>query len=172
MSGWLESKAVFSQCGRYRYRLLRRWEGGHGLIAFCMLNPSTADEFANDPTVERCEVRARSWGYAGLIVVNVFALRSTDPSGLYANPDIEQITGGPRNLGYIFRAVKYSEMFVCGWGKHAEIARQGSKLLTMLHHRFPGRAHALKLNQDGSPAHPLYLPYVLKPQPIQRSSYA
>src|SRR6185436_19289757 len=88
MTAWLESKATFSDCKRYRYRLLRRWAYGPNwtpayaprTIAFCMLNPSTADEQRNDPTVERCEVRARTWGYDALIVVNLFAYRSTDPS--------------------------------------------------------------------------------------------
>jgi hypothetical protein len=70
--------AAFSACRRYRYRLWRMWDR-RPHCCFVMLNPSTADELANDPTVERCERRARAWGYGGLEVANVFAWRSTDP---------------------------------------------------------------------------------------------
>ena len=176
MTAWLESKATFSDCKRYRYRLLRRWAYGPNwtpayaprTIAFCMLNPSTADEQRNDPTVERCEVRARTWGYDALIVVNLFAYRSTDPSALREVDD----PVGYLNLSYIFGAVEHSSMFICGWGNHGEIKQQGSRVLSLLHSKYPGRAHALHINADGSPKHPLYCAYALKPQPIRRSKYA
>ena len=82
----MERDAAMSECGQYRYRLGRQWGPGQYLL-FVMLNPSTADEVVNDPTVERCERRARLWGYDGLVVTNLFALVSTDPKGLLAAAD-------------------------------------------------------------------------------------
>ena len=56
------SEAVYSDCERYRYLLTRVWGPGPKAL-FVMLNPSTATEVQNDPTVERCERRARALGY-------------------------------------------------------------------------------------------------------------
>jgi hypothetical protein len=78
----ITSDATFSPCRKYRYTLTRTWVPDLPLINFVMLNPSTADEVVNDPTVERCERRARMWNCGGLIVTNIFAWRSTDPDEL------------------------------------------------------------------------------------------
>lgn len=153
--------AVFSPCRRYRYRLWRRWGDGP-TVAFCMLNPSTADETANDPTIERCERRARAWGYGRLLVVNLFAYRATDPSDMLAQAD----PVGPDNFAAIVQALKDSQMFVCAWGTHGSHLEMGDTILRRMREFYPGRAHALKVNRDGSPAHPLYLPYTLKPVPL------
>ena len=81
-SGGTSSVAVYSPCERYRYSLQRVWDETSGLLTFIMLNPSKADEVSNDPTVERCERRARALGYGGFCVVNIFAWRETDPQKL------------------------------------------------------------------------------------------
>ncbi len=154
--------AEFSPCGRYRYRLWRLWDTSRPTIAFCMLNPSTADEVKNDPTVERCERRARAWGYGRLIVVNLFAWRATDPRAMKAAAD----PVGPENFTAIADAVQQSEMFVCAWGSHGKHLGVGETVLNRLRQFHPGRAHALRMNADGTPAHPLYVPYRLKPEPI------
>lgn len=86
MSLFEQSGAAFSPCRRYRYRLWRTW-GDAAPAVFVMLNPSTADEIENDPTVERCERRARAMGFGGLRVANIFSLRSTDPTALYTSDD-------------------------------------------------------------------------------------
>lgn len=154
--------ALFSPCRRYRYRLWRTWDESRPVIAFCMLNPSTADETKNDPTVERCERRGRMWGYGSLIVVNLFAWRATDPRDMKAAVD----PVGPDNFESIVLAVKASSMFVCAWGAHGAHCGVGDMVLRRLRQFYPGRAHALKINKDGMPAHPLYLPYDLTPVPI------
>lgn len=71
----LRSGAIFSDCERYRYRLWREWEPALPTLAFLLLNPSTADERVNDPTIERCQRRAVTWGYGRLEIVNLFPLR-------------------------------------------------------------------------------------------------
>lgn len=155
----IERSAEFSGCRKYRYRLARWWGPGRRLV-WVMLNPSTADAQENDPTVERCERRARSMGFDGVEVVNIFALRSTDPSALYTAED----PIGPCNEQAILEA-GLSGPFVCAWGGHGSLLGQGSRVETML--RALGRElYALKVNRDGSPAHPLYVPYRIEPQPL------
>lgn len=152
--------ATFSPCNRYRYLLSIWWNDTKPKINYLMLNPSTADEFANDPTVERCERRAREMGYGGLIVTNVYALRSTDPKGLYDADD----PVGPENDVIIGMAAAECVKTVCGWGAHARKVKPGrvDQVLRILQseNRPP---HALALNKDGSPRHPLYVGYDRKP---------
>lgn len=155
------SGAEFSPCKRYRYRLWREWDKTKDTIAFCMLNPSTADEVENDPTVERCERRARTWGYGRLEVVNLFALRSTDPAALY---EVNVAPIGIDNYATIEEVAKRSKIVVCAWGAHGKLYGVGDNIRTRLALFASGKAHYLKLNKDGTPAHPLYLPYSLEPK--------
>ena len=81
------AETVFSPDRAYRYVLVRRWStfaDKPRICCYIMLNPSTADEAKNDPTVERCERRARDNGYDGLCVLNLFAYRSTAPKVPYS----------------------------------------------------------------------------------------
>ncbi len=151
--------AVFSNCEKYRYRLWRVWDTTKPKICFVMLNPSTADENQLDPTVSRCKKRAEMLGYGGFEVVNIFALRSTDPKGLYElfNPE------GNDNNAAIYDAVQESEIAICAWGTHGKLEKRGASICSLLRCFFPKKIHYLKLNADGSPAHPLYLPYSLRP---------
>jgi len=100
----MKTSATFSDCRTYRYSLTRRWGDGE-IQTWLMLNPSTADEVKNDPTVERCQRRAQQSGFGALEVVNIFALRSTDPSALYVD-GIDPI--GPDNDQYILDAAARS----------------------------------------------------------------
>jgi hypothetical protein len=81
------STAIYSACETYRYTLTRDWGGAGGRVTFVMLNPSTATEVQNDPTVERCERRARTLGYGAFRVCNIFAVRGTAPLVMRAAPD-------------------------------------------------------------------------------------
>ena len=76
-----QSGAILSDCNRYRYALWRRWSDG-SLVGFILLNPATADEIDDDATITRCKGFAERWGYSGIVVCNLFAWRSTDPSVL------------------------------------------------------------------------------------------
>lgn len=162
----IERSAVFSPCRRWRYQLRIQWGYKHQgfvgkLINFIMLNPSTADENVNDPTVERCQRRAMMLGYDGLIVTNLFALRSTDPQLLYQvhNPI------GQDNDAHIMDAAAMSDRIVVGWGIHGNRCRgRADEVLKLL--SSCGPVYALRITDDGSPEHPLYIPYDLKPVPI------
>lgn len=147
------SGARFSPCEKYRYALWRRWND-HPYALFLMLNPSTADEIDNDPTVERCQRRAARMGYGGLWVANIFAYRSTDPAALYSIPD----PVGPENDQAILDAARNAGIVICGWGTHGNHLDRGEKVLALL--RDAGvKAHCLQLNADGTPRHPLYVGY-------------
>lgn len=152
--------ADFSPCRRYRYRPWRTWDTSRPACMFLMLNPSTADEVDNDPTVERCERRARQMGYGGLVVGNIFAFRSTDPAGLYG----EQDPIGPGNDVAILCAAEEAGIVICGWGGHGALHGRGEAVRRMLH-KACIKTHYLELNGDGTPRHPLYVAYARKPTP-------
>ncbi len=134
------------------------WNAEESPLVVLMLNPSTADEFKNDPTVERCEQRARRGGYGGLVVLNIFAFRGTDPKSLYTASD----PIGPANDRAIELFARGAGSVIAGWGKHGAFRGRGTQVrenfrasgITMM---------ALKVNADGSPAHPLYIAYDQQP---------
>jgi hypothetical protein len=134
------------------------------MLLFVMLNPSGATELWLDPTVRRCLVRARRDRYAGVAVANVFGYRATDPDELHRVAD----PVGVDNDRCIRRLLAASGAVICGWGNHASIRRRPERaqaILAMI--RAAGhRPTALKINADGSPAHPLYLAYARRPVPL------
>jgi hypothetical protein len=152
--------AVFSPCKRYRYLL--GWpakEGGHGVALFVLANPSTATAEQTDPTVARCIAYATRWGYEWCHVVNVRAWRETDPDKLPADPEAI----GPENDEAIRDAVRQATIVVCGWGKLG--GDRGLAALRIIR-EVGGSPLALKLNLDGSPAHPLYQRSAARPFPV------
>jgi len=154
--------AEFSPDRRYRWSLHRIWQPRAPLVCYVLLNPSTADETTNDPTVSRCQIRALNAGYGGVLVVNIFAWRATDPAALYVVADP---VGGLANDMAITAAARKSKLVVCGWGMHGALQKRGEKVLELI--RSTGKEpHALRINSDGSPKHPLYLSYKLQPTPL------
>lgn len=150
--------AVFSRCRTYRYYLSRVWDPGEPLINYLMLNPSTATELVNDPTLHRCEQRARRRRYGGMVITNIFAYRSTDPRGLRETP---KPVGDHANY-YIRKAAKESELVICGWGVHGGYLNRGAEVAAILH-ELGVCVCALKLTRDGFPRHPLYVGYEVEP---------
>ena len=145
--------ALFSDCRRYRLSLWRFWGDGAPLV-FCGLNPSTADEEKNDPTVERCERRARAMGLGGLVVTNLFAFRATNPDDMKAQAD----PVGPGNDATL-RIWSTLGPVLCGWGNHGTHLNRAATVRAML--KVP--LYYLKLNNGGQPQHPLYVPYATQP---------
>ncbi len=142
--------ARFSADGRYRYRLWRRWDRALPVVAFCLLNPSTADARRDDPTIRRCIGFARTWGFGGVEVVNLFALRATDPRQLRRAQD----PVGPRNDRAIRSAARRAAVVVLGWGAHP-VARRRAGVAAL---RLGGaRLVTLGRTRGGAPRHPLYL---------------
>ena len=154
-----EHTVRFSDDRRYRYSLAIAWRTGTRVVNFLMLNPSTADEVKNDPTVERCERRARSRGYDGLVITNLFALRATDPRELLRSLD----PIGPENDAAILTAALGSDLVICAWGNYGRILDRSRKVLKLLLDAGI-QLHCLKLGQTVEPAQPLYFPYELTPK--------
>jgi hypothetical protein len=142
--------AVFDPSRRYRYRLWRRWAAGAPVL-FVMLNPSTADAERDDPTIRRCVGFARAWGFAGMTVVNLFALRATDPARLRRARD----PVGRDNDCHIAAAAAGAGTVVVAWGTHGELGARDRAVLALL---APHRPRCLGLTRGGHPRHPLYLP--------------
>lgn len=154
-SGWTDprpsSSAVISDDGTYRYRLTRTWEPDAPELAWIMLNPSTADAEQDDPTIRRCISFAKSWGYGGIVVVNLFAARCTDPAGLCSF--IDPI--GPENEAYLRLETQFRTV-VAAWGASVPHywRHRPRAVLTQLQDR---AVHHLGLTKDGHPRHPLYV---------------
>lgn len=159
-----QSTAVLSADGLYRYRLTRAWDERTERVTFVMLNPSTADASTDDPTIRRCIGFARSWGYGGLDVVNLYALRSTNPAALWTADD----PVGPENNATLTRALLRAPLIVAAWGANAKPDRVG--MFWSLAKACEATVHALRVTQSGAPGHPLYIPATATPQPYAEAS--
>ena len=123
-----------------------------------MLNPSTATEIQNDPTVERCERRARTMGFGAFRVCNIFAYRATDPRDMRAVPD----PIGPLNDEAISNSAPWADKIICAWGTHGAHLERGPAVEVLL--RQTGlQLYHLGLSKAGHPKHPLYISYETKP---------
>lgn len=159
LKGDAESTAVYSPCERYRYLLTRTWDAAGPKALFVMLNPSTATEFQNDPTVERCERRARALGFGAFRVTNIFAFRATDPRVMRAEPD----PIGPDNDATIRALAQTADQIICAWGTHGAHLQRGAQVATLLRATQKDLFH-LGLSQAGHPKHPLYIGYDRQPE--------
>jgi hypothetical protein len=157
--------AEFSACRRWRYLLWRHWDEKKPAVNFLMLNPSTADEHKLDPTCSRARDYAERWGYGALIVTNVFGWRATDPDDMKAAKD----PVGPGNDAAIVRAARESAIVVCAWGNHGAY-RDRSKHVFKILSEEKIALYSLRVNANGEPAHPLYLPGRLKPTAWEAAS--
>lgn len=146
--------AVLSPCGTYRYRLDRIWDAAAAPMTWVMLNPSTADHAEDDATIRRCRSFAEAAGHGGMIVVNLFALRSKDPGQLRHHAD----PVGPCNEAALLGATANAARIAVAWGdvtrrERADRARAVTALLTSR-----GRPlECLGVTGQGHPRHPLYV---------------
>ena len=153
------SEAVYSDCEAYRYLLTRVWGGGPKAL-FVMLNPSTATEVQNDPTVERCERRSRALGFGAFRVTNIFAFRATDPRVMRAADD----PVGPGNDAAILDSIGWADSIICAWGNHGAHLDRGTKVEALLRGAGARLLH-LGLTGQNQPRHPLYIGYDQQPEP-------
>lgn len=160
----VDSGADFSPCGKFRYRLWRTWDAALPVLVFLMLNPSTADALANDATVTRCINRAMALGYGGVIVVNIFALRSTNPKALRVRESLAtQLAVGVDNDATILKECD-GRRVICAWGAHGRLFGRGTAVLRLL--KAGGvQTECLAVNADGTPKHPLYVGNDVEPIP-------
>jgi len=154
----MERSATFSPCRKYRYTLWRHWGSlfASGYAMFIGLNPSTADETIDDPTVRRCIGYAQDWGYAGLCMMNLFAFRATLPKDMKTVED----PVGPDNDRALVEIAEYAKVIIAAWGNHGMYMGRDEEVKLII----PEPLRYLRLTKDGYPGHPLYLPKELKPK--------
>jgi hypothetical protein len=153
------SSATYSHCESYRYDLTRTWDTDGPRLAFVMLNPSKATELHNDPTVERCECRARALGFGAFRVTNIFAWRDTDPRALRRAID----PVGPANDATLIAAAVWADQIIAAWGTHGAHLGRGPQVAELLR-QTGATLHTLGLTKDGHPRHPLYVAYDQQPR--------
>jgi len=153
------STAVFSPCRKWRYVLTREWDTTKSACAFIGLNPSTADETTDDNTVRRCINFAKLWGYGKLVMLNIFAYRSTDPNGLYSVDD----PVGKENDFWIEKMAKECDVVVGAWGNHGAFRGRCKEVLDLLWRKSGLTLMVLGVTGEHQPKHPLYVKKDLKP---------
>ncbi len=155
----MRKRATLGGAGRYRYSLERAWDPAGPRALFVLLNPSTADASQDDPTLRRCLGFARTTGAGALEVVNLFALRASDPRGLRAVED----PLGPVNRRAQRRAVARADLVILGWGATRFAEREAPRFLACLERwraaiKAPPPVLCLGTTRSGAPRHPLYVP--------------
>jgi len=152
--------AEFAEDRIYRYSLRRVWKPENGLVNFILLNPSTADEMSDDPTIRRCIGYCDSWGYGGLIVTNLFAVRATNPEAIKTihNPV------GPENDYHLVKHAQKCNRVVCAWGNHGVYRGRDRIVVDLLFDQFRIILSYLELTRSGQPKHLLYLKASLAPR--------
>lgn len=151
----MKTDAKFSEDRVYRYALWRIWDENQPNVMFIGLNPSTADETEDDPTVRRCKGFAKSWGYGGLIMANIFAYRATEPEIMKSAKD----PIGPENDEWLLKLAQQATLVIGAWGNHGKFKSRGKIVVDSI-----SDLYCLKMNETGHPTHPLYLPSELQPK--------
>lgn len=144
-----KSGAIFSEDQKYRYMLWRKWDIGKPMINFIGLNPSTANETEDDPTMRRCISFAKEWGYGGFYMTNLFAYRTPYPSDLLKSKD----PIGSKNDKWIKKISKKVDKVVLAWGTKGQFLERDQRILPKLAHK----AFCLGYTKEGHPRHPLYV---------------
>lgn len=150
---------VFDESRTYRYRLSRSWDETLPALTWIMLNPSTADEWEDDPTTSRVIGFSKRWGHGSIRVVNLFALRSISPKVLRrANEPV-----GRGNDESIAAAAEAGGAVVAAWGNHGLLcnpstgAARSVEVLALIQN-LSVEVWCLGLTARGEPRHPLYMP--------------
>lgn len=152
------SGALLSPDERYRYVLWRKW--GEGVpVTWVMLNPSTADADVDDPTIRRCMGFARGWGWPGIVVVNLFAFRATEPALALRADD----PYGPENEAHLADCLgAEGTMVVAAWGERGTYRNRANQVLDLARDVGVRKVYCVGRTKAGAPRHPLY---VRKTQP-------
>jgi hypothetical protein len=141
-----DNGAKFSEDMKHRLMLWRVWDKTKPAVMFIGLNPSTANENTDDPTIRRIKSISYQLGYGGFFMMNLFTFISTDPKKL----NIKEGNRLDADL-YLKRIAKCCKTIVFAWGNFDVLGRD-KEVIEM----FPG-ANALHINKNGSPKHPLYV---------------
>ena len=153
----MDSEAGISSDKLFRWWLYRCWDPSKPIVIFVMMNPSTADHRKNDATISKIIRYAIRWGYGGVLVLNIYAIRSRDQSKIKGRV-------GSRNdwwLSTVFSFAKRKRIkIVCAWGiKHKDRGDSVRAIAAVAQVKL----WCLRSSKNGEPCHPLYLPGDLHP---------
>ena len=159
---------MFSNDREYRYTLWREWSLPSGMpyllplkrqdeyVQFIGLNPSTADETNDDPTIRRCIDFAKRWGFGAMCMTNAFALRATDPKVMLSHPQPNDIVGKTTlhltNDVWLKTVSEGAGLIVAAWGTHGKHLNRDKEIISLIQ-----KLHCFGKNRDGTPKHPLYM---------------
>jgi len=159
----------FSEDRVYRYALRIRWSEHLPLVQFIGLNPSTADETKDDPTIRRCRNFAKAWGMGGMVMTNLFAFRATQPGDMKRAKEPIGETGktwittgnaefSNRNDFFLYSTAIACPVRIAAWGTHGSFLYRAAKVK-----QFMPQMQCIRVTSGGFPEHPLYLPATLTP---------
>ena len=151
--------AWFSDCGLYRYDLNERWDMHRPAVMWLMMNPSVASVEHADPTLIKTGRFSRAWGYGRQMIANVHAGRATDSKRLLDMRD----PVGPENDMAIRAMAERADLIILAYGQPPKPLRHRAHRVVTDLQRLGYPLHYLRLSQDGTPQHPLYLPGDLTP---------
>lgn len=147
----MKKSAIFDETKKYRYVLTRQWGNNKNFVNFVLLNPSTADENLDDPTIKACIRFANNWGYDGIWVTNLFAFRATKPH------DLIQCSSpvGNQNNKYLEKYSKKSKMVIIAWGNHGNFLNRDKEVIKILSKI--KNLYCIDITTKGNPKHLLYI---------------
>ena len=150
----LKKAAVLSECNRYRFQLDRVWDEALPVLPICMLNPSDGNADRDDPTIRRLTGFAKREGYGGVIIVNLYALRTPKPSIMWADPD--RVT--PENEGWLDAVVVVAEnnggKLLVAWGDDGDFESLASRFVDRIRQISHVELVCLGTTAAGNPRHP------------------
>lgn len=146
----------------YRYTLRRSWLGTGGVLNFIMLNPSTADDVFDDPTIRKCIGFAKRWGFSGLVVTNLFAFRATDPAELRQLAKMDYAKAVGESDGHLIAEASQAAAVVCAWGDHGTLYGRDEDVLNRV---LPTvTMGCIGRTKSGNPLHPSRTAYTSAPE--------
>lgn len=163
---YYEREASLSDCGNYRWSLSHNWDPSMRLpwIGWVMLNPSTADATIDDPTIRRCVAFSQAWGFGGMTIRNLFALRATDPDEL-ARSIIEPVgEHGDKCIRQLLHGI--CPLVVCAWGTRGGYLKRDAQVMKILREDPALKTVCLGKSKGGHPWHPLYIKGDTRPIPF------
>lgn len=144
----------------YRWYLIRQWDESRPQRACIGLNPSTANEVADDNTVNKLIRWADRDGFGSIAMLNLFALVATDPQEMLKS----EHPSGTWCDYWIAYVCRWVDEILCCWGNHGTHRDRAAEVVGLLkpyevkmRYLQARDGNARGMTKQGQPPHPLYL---------------